>query len=1503
MRILKKILKYLSWLIILLIIFLIGLYFFIQTETFNKWALEFTLSKLNKSWELKDNKVNAESLNGNILSGIKLNNGSILVKGDTLAAFSSLEVKYDLWALLKHKITVEYLDLNNPRINLIGQKNEKDSTIWNFQNLLSPSTQPDTSKSKFDWNVAVNTFKIENGFLRVVGNRQGKTPVWEIARPKEKEFDFNNLDISNLNIESEARYYTDSKNINLKNLSFNTNSDVNLKKLAIDATVNEKDTVSDIHSMELVTDRSNIKIDEIHIAGVDPIDTIITGDFKNKEIKAKINIALLNFADLRFFIPSLDMLDSTISLFMDINGKYNDLNINDLTLKLPNSNINLKGKVKNADNPDSTYYDITANNLQLSPKDISLIYKGKSVPDYSNLGTILANLYFKGTANNFYSEYDIKSDAGYVNGKTSLDLNNEIYDGNVTTHQLNLGKILKSNKLNSNINLDAKYFGNGFAMNKMSADLTYSMTGSSMAGYNVSSSIGQIKASRGNFNVNIKAVSSAGNMAVAGKINLANTKNPIYILKGNVKGLDISKFTKKGDDKSNLNLAFDINGRGSGLNNINGKFDFMIDRSSYSNYKLSQTPLNIDIVNSNGNGRIRVVTDMAEFNADGSFNISALSNAVQYNIAGLSSAIKHKLNQDSGFVTGISPVKNINSGNVSLSYSLVIKDTAKFNEVMQPFGIFFNGDVRGNVINSPAGFNSTVSVNIKDFQYKDTVIVLKNVNSGISFKNDYSSSDVNSLSPYNISVNSTGDRMIFSGTQIDSARISLNMANSIAQLNASARQDTTMRGRIAGNFDLSQDKIIANIDTMNAKYKLYEVVNNNTWAVKYNPGQEINFEQFGIRSKNMVMNVTGNYSFNGNSDITAESDNIPLNDLYSVINPPDTTVITKKEPYPIEGNITRLYVNYKGTFDNPEITADVSTNTLKYKNDNIGTLTANINYKDEVLKPNIVFANYNSKGSLKISGNVPYKNPLGTQDTTQVITVDGPVGLILTAQDFQIGYFAKLVPGLGNIRGVLKGELTANGTASNPDLKGNMALTNGSYLLSLTGMEYGFNFNMSTANSKLVLDKFSMYNPDDDSKHFDIFGNIDFTGMKLNNVDLTASGDMVFLDESVEENDLGVYGYFYGGSGTPPITIKGNLEKMDVNGQFLVKEATISSIPMKGSGYDVSDNFKYINAKDTVIHLDSVIIVTPEELAKINPFEKRKYRLAEKETSVMDFLNIDVNVKTAQNIFLSIDFNNITKDRLFGEIQADLNIKTENRSLNAYGDVNVVGNSYYRFYRDFKIKDTKITFNGPIGNPKLNVKAVYEGTKQTEQFGTTSNVPVQVQLTVRGMVDDPQIALKLIENGTEVTGSDAQTDAITYLLFGRYQSELSTSQTQAMASSVGSQVGSMYASSYISQALRQVLPFIVDAEFHYNEGDVVQNTDVAVTSQFGDATVKVGSREIKDANYFEFTVDYPVNKMLNLNLPETLLLEIAKEELTNSVITSSDVHYSTGIKLIYKFKF
>ena len=372
----------------------------------------------------------------------------------------------------------------------------------------------------------------------------------------------------------------------------------------------------------------------------------------------------------------------------------------------------------------------------------------------------------------------------------------------------------------------------------------------------------------------------------------------------------------------------------------------------------------------------------------------------------------------------------------------------------------------------------------------------------------------------------------------------------------------------------------------------------------------------------------------------------------------------------------------------------------------------------------------------------------------------------------------------------------------------------------------------------------------------------------------------------------------------PPVKITGSLDSLFITGQLLIKDATISSVPLEGSGYNAGeDNFVYTNAgTDSIIYnLDSLIAVSADDYNKLNPFEKYLYKVSG-DTIKPTFVNLDMNVKTENNIYASIDFNNLTRDRLFGELKADLDIKTVNGNLQAFGTVDVAGDSYYRFYRDFKLNESNIKFDGDIANPILDIKGVYSSQKTNNQYGTVTTNDVEVVITVKGNVKNPELTLNLYQDGSEVSGSDAQSDAITYLLFGRYKSELSASERTSVASSLGASVGSLYASSYLSQTVREILPFIVDAQFNYTEGNV-QNTDVELISELGDARVKFGGKLFKDVKNFELVIDYPLNKLLNLNLPETLMLEFAREEKKQTLSTSPSDKLTTEIKILYKIKF
>ncbi len=184
---LKKILKYSAYLLVLLIVLMAALYFFIQTETFNKLALNYALSELNESesWIEKDNFLSVESINGNILNGLRINNAVITVKKDTLLSVKYIDLKYNIFGLLYQTISVDYAVLNSPVINLYKIKEDSDSLVWNFSNLLTPST--DTSESEFNWDIYVNSLKIENGNFKILDTIPSM-PLWALQWEKQSEF-------------------------------------------------------------------------------------------------------------------------------------------------------------------------------------------------------------------------------------------------------------------------------------------------------------------------------------------------------------------------------------------------------------------------------------------------------------------------------------------------------------------------------------------------------------------------------------------------------------------------------------------------------------------------------------------------------------------------------------------------------------------------------------------------------------------------------------------------------------------------------------------------------------------------------------------------------------------------------------------------------------------------------------------------------------------------------------------------------------------------------------------------------------------------------------------------------------------------------------------------------------------------------------------------------------------------------------------------------------------
>lgn len=1510
----KKLFKFLlyGFLTVFFVSFL--LFLFIQTDLFNNWALGYITGKLNDSWKEKDAVVYAESLEGNILLGIHLNNTSITVKQDTLVKFSYLDVKYNIFGLLNKKIRVKDLVLQDPQINLVKLKGKNDSLQWNFEYLFGGGEkEEDTAKSEFDWDVIVDNFKINNGNFRILDSNLNNTPLRSINMKKMQWFDAGNLDIKNFNLDLSASYLKRSKIVNMRNLSFSTNSDFNLKKLAFIAAVNQRDSTSSITNFELLTDRTNLIFHTLYMKHLDPFKEVDYADFGSNDIKVELIAEKFNFKDLEYFLPDLNFMSGIVSLELKTDGKFGKMNIDKMILKTPESYYNFKGRLDNLDNPDRLYFDIAGDNLVIDPSDTKNILPGLQIPDYSHVGKVNASVRYKGEPLDFKTDFVFKSSYGSANGTFDMNLKTQDYryKANVNTTGLNIGGILKNKELESNLNASAEISGTGIDPKMMFAKVNYEVNSSRFMDENIVKSAGTVDINGSRLNGEISLLTDNIQTSLKGNVNLSNLNDAEYTAKGNVKNFDLSKYTKNAGDKSSLNLAFDIKGKGMNLDGLEGTFDLRADRSYFASYHFPPMAVKMKVsAPGSKNGHLNIISDYFDFDAKGEFNLSEIADVMSYNISVVADEMQKKFNPDTIPATKSSEMLSKNFSNLDFTYRFTAKNIEPIIGIFDTSGMQLIGDIDGNIKNSNSGFFAAARMNIKKFIYKDTTVVMRDVSGDVDFRNDYRKEylpDKSLLYPLTANINLEGDYMRFGFLQFKSVVSKVSMVNAKQNFNFSARQDTTADLVLKGNSEFLRDSLRVNLDSLYLRYEGFGIANDSNLVLKFDPSPQnrtISFEKFNLKNDILDVGASGELSLAGESNLDIEAKRIRVGRVMNMLMVKDTAQWKNWRASPLYGFIRRLSVVYKGTFDNPIVNLEMNSGLLRYENSKVGRVDAFIDLNNSILDADVLVSNAEGRGKLRLTGRAPL-GPPKDGDTTSYFT-NRDINIKLKADNFQLNFFSKTVPNFADIRGLLDGEIDAVGTVEEPDLSGGMNITKGRFYFGLTGMYHRFESQLKTEGSDIVLQEFRIFNIDDVSRHLDAWGRINIGGLTVNNINISTSGDIVVLDGSSEGTAFGFYGNMIAGPGDPPITITGSLKKLYVQGQLLIKSANLTFPTIPGTSYDIySDDFVYKVITDTTgtVYKDTTITISPDELQGINPFMRSYVVSEEKSNEVSTNVVYNLDIKTVKNAFVNVNINNVTQQQLLGEIQTDLEVNNEvNNELQVLGDLNIVGDSYFRFYRNFKVNNSKVSFTGNPSNPYINIHAVYDAVKGSKGISDNGiNQGVQIVLDITGTAEKPELKLRMFENGQEVTGKDAQSDAISYLLFGVSREGLQPGQRLALAQNIGATTGSSYLSGLLTGAVRNIAPFIINTEINYSEGNVAKGTDIRITSEVGDAIVKFGGKVFSGLDNTEVSIEYPLNKLLHMDLSNNLILEISRTIDETSFDGTRSVQ--TGVKLVYKIKY
>lgn len=449
----------------------------ILTQT--AWFRNFLIEKVQS---IASKQINGElvigELEGNFLSELKLKNVSLSIKNETVASFESLQLNYNLRALLKKEIHVDSVILRTPFVYL---KQEADSTL-NLQHILVESEKEKTKSSSSPF-----TFKINAPFVSI-RNGSVKTEFGSEFIPDT---------VTGFNLLVGGNYSSKDIQVDLEELNFQTR--------------NPSLVVTEISTF-IQKDKSGISVDSLLIK-TSGTRIAVNGEFQSLDrLEGDLSINPLNKEEFSIFVPSVKLVSSPL-----ISAKFNVMNdttktniklINGDEILVLNASFYQLTKALNGDEVAVPYRaNLSISNV--SPEDWiemaetnstingHILLNGSNLFDIKSSVTVIADLknsiYHKNTFSRFLingkyqgesaeTNLDLETGFGRIHGDAKIkNLNTESPQYHLMLTSENVNPISIVPELRGTlINADVQVDGTGFSPEKANIDAKIKVVNSSI---------------------------------------------------------------------------------------------------------------------------------------------------------------------------------------------------------------------------------------------------------------------------------------------------------------------------------------------------------------------------------------------------------------------------------------------------------------------------------------------------------------------------------------------------------------------------------------------------------------------------------------------------------------------------------------------------------------------------------------------------------------------------------------------------------------------------------------------------------------------------------------------------------------------------------------------------------------------------------------------------------------------------------------------------------------
>ena len=1259
----------------------------------------------------------------------------------------------------------------------------------------------------------------------------------------------------------------------IKSLSFNDKSGFKLKDFQTTFLLN--DSTCRVTQTKLLLPNSQISLDSI-VLKYSNLETL-KNNFQKTGIDLGMFSAKINGKDLSPFLPVFSGLTSEITVRLCAFGTIKNLIVERFNVNY-GTEIGLAGTFKASGLPDlpHTYVLASIDNLYGSVSSIQKLITGITRKPFmfpkemQNLQKISYNGKISGYVGNLALLGTLNSNIGSI--KTDLSIcsddkfKNMVIEGNINTTGLDLAAIMPSESGFGKIIMDVDAKVKVGKNVNFESKINAKIHSFVFRNYNYNNLIINGNLTKNTFDGNASIDDENGKLNFQGNVEL-NKENSKFHFNAEVRNFKPNKLNLiKNYPNLELNLGMNANFEGNQIEKIKGNIIFE-PITIENNGVFSLKKLSIESKPQNNSLTTTIESELINGYISGTYSFATLPADFMNTLANYMPILKEKFANE-----------NIKKNNLDFYFEIEplrqlcnVLDIAWTTTRKSTLNGFYNSDTKrfNAEMNIPRSTNNTTRLYNTNFRC---------------------SNDEKNITLYASTMTKTRRDSLSMSLKADFAN---DLSNILAQWNNFDKKPI-QSGEIYSKMKIfkENDSLMMNINILPTQI----VFKNNVLDIK-NSNILTNFnwvdiKKFTVSGGEQNIFINGRASKSADDKIFVTLDNFNLDFVNNFINPVSPLAF---------GGLVSGDVKISQALKKPILDAKLKVPNFIFNNTMMGFVdaTSEFDYERNCLAFNGIVTNSADTNAI-IDGAFFFKND--------------SLDLKGDARHLNLGFLKKITKNIfEDIGGYGTGKVHIATRKKHTTVETAAKVDNGHVNIGFLNADFYFNDSIILTKDSILFKKIKVFDAEKNRGTLDGYVAHKYMQNFIYKLNLTSNKMLLFNAKKGGKSQF--YGKAYGtGSGT----IYGNMEQTNIVCNLTTEPNTKIIIPLDGTSVAASNDF---------------ITFVNKNALPVEQSRRRRSESNDEKKGANIMIDISLNANTNAEIQLYLDSRSGDMLRARGDGNLRINYNEKNEILAMNGKYDLLEGDYLFTFQDvlrkkFKIMDgSSVLFNGPPGNPIIDIKAVYQTEASLagiidESIIQTNRkkVPVNCLLNITGNLLNPVIAFDLsLPNSDEeynralkniVNTDEMMNRQIIFLLaFGSFYNPLNTDvQAQAQNTTIN------VVASTLSQQLNNMASQLFDkwnfgVNFNIDDGtatDGKQNNEYTMNFAYmpNDRVTIMGNVGYKNdgatvnsiSNYIlDFEIEYKLNQSGKLSAKAY--------NRTNNSSDFKEAPYTQGIGLVYRESF